>query len=113
MTKRGKWATNAGKSTGGNPIQLAGVVYSHGVGMHAPGGLVIALNGNARRFVSRVGVDDEHATEYGAGSIVFEVWVDEHRRFKLHLHLRHAGDYWGKVLQKTDNIGGINGSAQC
>ena len=28
----------------------------------------------------------------------------EHRRFKLHLHLRHAGDYWGKVLQKTENI---------
>ena len=76
MSKRGKWATNAGKSTGGNPIKLAGVVYPHGVGMHAPGGMVIAINGNARRFVSRVGVDDEHATEYGTGSIVFEVWVD-------------------------------------
>jgi alpha-galactosidase len=76
ITKRGRWATHAAKSTGGNPMRIAGTLYPHGVGMHAPGGLLIALNGAATRFVARVGVDDEPATEYGTGSIVFEIWVD-------------------------------------
>ena len=28
--------------------------------------------------------------------------TSEHRRFKLHLHLRHASDYWGMSTQSRD-----------
>lgn len=76
MSKRGRWPTNAGRSTGKNPLRMGGVEFPHGVGMHAPGGMLIRLNGVALRFVARVGVDDEPATEYGSGSVSFEVWVD-------------------------------------
>lgn len=81
MSKRGRWPTNAGKSTGNNPLRLGGVHYPHGVGMHAPGSLLVQLAGGGSRFVARVGVDDERATEYGTGSVVFEVWVDNKLAF--------------------------------
>ncbi|MDX2024341.1 MAG: NPCBM/NEW2 domain-containing protein [Deltaproteobacteria bacterium] len=76
MSKRGRWATNAGKSTGQNPLRIGGAEFPHGVGMHAPGGMLIRLHGVALRFVARVGLDDEPATEYGTGSVSFEAWVD-------------------------------------
>ena len=64
---------NAGKSIDGNALQLLGRVYPHGVGTHAPSHFAVALDGNATRFVARVGVDDEIKSN---GSVVFAVWVD-------------------------------------
>ena len=63
----------AGKSIGGNPIKLGGVIYPHGIGTHAESDVLLDLKGKATRFVSMVGVDDEITSR---GSIVFSVWVD-------------------------------------
>ena len=64
---------NAGKSIEGNAIQMLGRVHPHGIGTHAPSRFAVALNGNATRFLARVGIDDEINAN---GSVVFSVWVD-------------------------------------
>ena len=64
---------NAGKSIDGNPLRLSGRVHPHGVGTHAPSRFAVQLNGNATRFVARVGVDSEINSN---GSVVFSAWVD-------------------------------------
>ncbi len=64
---------HVGRSVENNPISLGGIVFPHGVGSHARSEFVVNLKGVARRFVSAVGVDDE---KRGAGSVVFQVYVD-------------------------------------
>jgi alpha-galactosidase len=72
------WGTpHAGKSVEGNPLQLNGVVYPHGVGTHAESELTIELKAAASKFVAMVGVDDE---KKGQGSVQFSVWVDGKQR---------------------------------
>lgn len=64
---------NAGQSIDGNSIRLQEHVYRRGIGTHAPSRFAVALDGNATRFVARVGIDDEISI---VGSVVFSVWVD-------------------------------------
>ena len=64
---------NASKSIDGNPIQMLGRVYPHGIGTHAPSRFAVALNGTATRFLASVGIDDEI---HSIGSVAFSVWVD-------------------------------------
>ncbi|HKV37908.1 MAG TPA: NPCBM/NEW2 domain-containing protein, partial [Blastocatellia bacterium] len=63
-----------GKSSDNNEITIAGMHYQHGVGMLANAELTIQLNGCAKTFAARVGVDDETR---GRGSVAFEVWADD------------------------------------
>ena len=63
----------AGHSVGKNPITLDGVTYIHGVGTHAISDVTIDLHGDAARFESEVGVDDEATPN---GSVVFNVFTD-------------------------------------
>jgi alpha-galactosidase len=60
-------------------MTLGGSVYTHGLGVAAPGELWIALDGKASRFVSMVGIDDARKT--GRGSVTFEVWTDGVKRY--------------------------------
>jgi len=55
------------------PLVIAGVSFSKGLGHHAPGELIIDLNGEYSRFEAQVGVQDQGKS---AGSIVFMVFVD-------------------------------------
>lgn len=68
----------AGKALGGGnpppPLKLNEVVYPHGIGTSSNTELQIDLKGEAVRFASMVGVDDNQRA--GVGSVVFEVWVD-------------------------------------
>lgn len=57
-------------------MTLGGVVYTHGVGTHAPSEMLIDLKGAVDRFEAVVGLDDERK---GQGSIAFEVWADDKR----------------------------------
>ena len=63
----------AGHSVGNNSITLNGVTYAHGVGTHAISDVTIDLHGDAARFESEVGVDDEATPN---GSVVFNVFTD-------------------------------------
>ncbi len=57
------WGTiQANKTIDGNAITLRDTVYTSGVGTHAPGKIIIKLNGSVTRFYTRVGVDDEVAS---------------------------------------------------
>ncbi len=58
------WGTiKADKSIEGNPITLRDTVYASGVGTHAPGKIIVKLNGSVTRFYTRVGIDDEVRSE--------------------------------------------------
>src|SRR5215204_5141800 len=59
------------------PILLGGVEYPHGIGTRSISEFVIDLKGNAARFVSMVGIDDEIRGD--VGSVTFEVWADDAR----------------------------------
>jgi alpha-galactosidase len=63
----------AGTSSAERPITIAGAVYPHGVGAHAPSEMKIDLGGGAVRFLAMVGVDDEAQKH---GSVTFEAWLD-------------------------------------
>ncbi len=65
----------------GHPITLNGRVYAQGYGVHAGSDLRFDLAGAGAactRFTADVGVDDEVG---GAGSVVFEVFVDGARKW--------------------------------
>lgn len=54
------WGTiQKDKSIDGNTITLKGVRYASGIGAHASGKMVVALNGTALRFHAVLGIDDE------------------------------------------------------
>ena len=74
MSQR-RGAPRAGLSLRGQPIQLDGVVYQHGIGTRSISEFVIDLHGNATRFTAMVGFDD--AVRDGVGSVTFEVWADD------------------------------------
>lgn len=55
-------------------LSLGGAAYAHGVPLNVNTDLAIDVKGQARRFVSMVGIDDTAKT--GPGSVTFDVWVD-------------------------------------
>ncbi len=75
-TSQGWGSPRAGRSVENRPISIAGQVFEHGLGTHAPAELVIDLKGSAAGFVSAVGVDDEAP----GGTVSFEIWVDGEKK---------------------------------
>jgi alpha-galactosidase len=74
-------AGRSGSGRGNNPppLSLAGVTYAHGIGTLSINELIVDLKGQATRFVSMIGIDD--AARTGQGSVVYEIWVDNKRKF--------------------------------
>ena len=70
-------APRVGRSIRDKPIRLGGVEYPHGIGTRSISEFVIDLKGNAARFASTVGIDDEIRGD--VGSVTFEVWADDVR----------------------------------
>src|SRR2546425_5105220 len=68
--------TPRGQTTPPAPLvfKLGGVVYQHAVPLQSNADLAIDLDGQAVRFTSMVGIDDDR--QPGQGSVTFEVWVD-------------------------------------
>ena len=66
-----------GRSIRDKPIRLGGIEYPRGIGTRSISEFVIFVKGNARRFVSMVGIDDEIRGD--VGSVTFEVWADDIR----------------------------------
>ena len=70
-----------GEAAGGDgrPIEIDGVTYAKGVGMHATGSLTAWLGGTCSAFDAMVGIDDEvleKPGESGVGSVRFQVYGD-------------------------------------
>src|SRR3989442_14695202 len=65
-----------GQTTPPAPLvfKLGGVVYQHAVPLQSNADLAIDLDGQAVRFISMVGIDDDR--QAGQGSVTFAVWVD-------------------------------------
>lgn len=61
----------AGKDVDGTPIIMSGKSYEKGLGTHAPSLAVIALDGKATKFSTKVGVNDANP-----GAVRFRVWGD-------------------------------------
>ncbi len=60
------------------PMRIGDKTYARGLGHHAPGELVIDLEGMYDRFEAEVGVQKQ---ESNVGSVVFQVFVDGEKRF--------------------------------
>ncbi|MBN8457870.1 MAG: NPCBM/NEW2 domain-containing protein [Verrucomicrobia bacterium] len=54
-----------GKSVAGLPIVLGGKTYGHGIGVHSPSSMTVALDGKAQTFRAVVGVNDQGGNEVG------------------------------------------------
>jgi hypothetical protein len=61
-------------------LTLDGKTYPRGLGTHAPSEIRFRLGGAYSLFESDIGVDDSQLG--GAGSVVFEVWVDERMAYR-------------------------------
>ena len=69
-----EWRTaQKGKNVEGNPLVIAGRMYTNGVGTHATSSLRVILGKNAKSFDAAVGLDDAVGTN---GSVTFEVLGD-------------------------------------
>lgn len=62
----------------GNTLALNGVTYDKGLGVHAPSKVSYYLGGNASRFISDIGVDDEISADDSQtyGTVEFQVLAD-------------------------------------
>jgi alpha-galactosidase len=71
--------SGAGRGNNPPPLILGGVTYAHGIGTLSINELIVDLKGEATRFVSMIGIDE--AARTGQGSVVYEIWVDNQRKF--------------------------------
>lgn len=60
-------------NTGRAPLSIDGVMFSRGIGTHAPSTTFVRLDGKASRFTAKVGVDDAAGAP---GSVEFLVFGD-------------------------------------
>jgi len=60
------------------PLRIGKRSYTRGLGHHAPGRLVVELEGQYQRFEAEVGVQWQSGN---VGSVVFQVYVDGRKRF--------------------------------
>jgi hypothetical protein len=70
------------KSVGGSPLQVGGLRFAKGIGMHARTELGYALDGSFATFTGLAGIDDETKGFTVRGSAVFRVLVDGEKRFE-------------------------------
>jgi hypothetical protein len=69
------------RSVDNNPIKLNGVTYSKGLGTHAASTIIYNLGSAYSSFQGSVGLDDE-MDQYGCGSVVFQVFVDNTKLYE-------------------------------
>ncbi len=59
-------------------LKIGGQSFEKGLGTHAPGEMVLSLDGRFSLFEAMVGIQDQGGTQ---GSVVFQVFVDEEKCF--------------------------------
>lgn len=66
------------KSIRDNPLQVDGISYEKGIGVHADSELIYALKPSYDRFVATVGLDDEILAykNYQKTMVIYQVWID-------------------------------------
>jgi len=60
------------------PLRIKDEKFDKGLGHHAPGAILVALDGQFSRFEAKVGVQKQDGT---AGSVVFKAYVDDRLAF--------------------------------
>lgn len=71
-----KWGLAKDANVFHGPIQVRGVEYTSGLGMHSQMAVTFNLRGNEEEFQSLVGIDD---LAHGGGSVKFAIDVDDKR----------------------------------
>ena len=94
-------APQANQSIGGRKLQISGVRYTNGVGMHARSVLWIHLAGGSQRFTASVGIDDEVVSPivYRELRSAYEKGYDEYKKVNGRVVFQIYGD--GKLLWKS------------
>ncbi len=62
------------QSVDGRPLSIGGRILNSGIGIRAPGILLIDLNGQGQGFTASVGIDDEETDD--SSSVEFQVYAD-------------------------------------
>jgi nicotinamidase-related amidase len=76
------WYPQKGKSFEGKPLRVRRSTYSHGMGFRAPSSVQYDLKPEYKRFVARVGIDDNLLDDNNGrflamhSSVVFKVFID-------------------------------------
>lgn len=73
--KQGWGFAHTNQSVAGLPLKIGGVAFTNGIGTHAPAEMVIQLDGQATRFMAKVGLNDEGRRE--PGSAEFLIYGDD------------------------------------
>jgi len=74
FVERQEWGTfRVNQSVTDEAMKIGDTVHERGLGSHAPSEVRVALPGPAARFEAKVGVDHNHFTSGGRGSVVFVV----------------------------------------
>ena len=60
------------KSIDGNPLKVGGKNYEHGVGLHAPAFIRIALHKQALKFSAKAGIDQEDFNSGGSAEFMID-----------------------------------------
>lgn len=70
------WPPRLDRSVRGEPLVVAGVRHSRGIGVHAPSRLSWSLDGSVRKLRGAAAIDDEVQRLATRGSCIFRVKVD-------------------------------------
>ncbi|MBI1854047.1 MAG: NPCBM/NEW2 domain-containing protein [Planctomycetes bacterium] len=70
------------RSVGGGPLQISGLRFAKGLGMHARTELAYAVDGGFSSFTSLIGIDDETRGFPARGTAIFRVVVDGQKKFE-------------------------------
>lgn len=66
----------------GKPLKIGDREFVRGLACHAHSKIVVRLPGPGKRFVSRIGLDDNEQTHAGQGSVVFAARVGGRHKFR-------------------------------
>jgi len=88
MATQGYGNPGINTSVDGKPLTIAGEVFKRGFGTHAESSLLIKLNGKAKTFFARVGMDDEIKGQNPAAE--FEIYGDNKKLWSS--GVMHLGD---------------------
>ena len=74
---QGWGATNINKSTTGSPLKVDGKPVAYGIGTHAVSVIAYDIPAGVTKFVAKGGLDDVGCNQGDAGSVQFQIYVDE------------------------------------
>ena len=85
----------------GGPLRIGDATYSRGLFCHAESELIIRLPGPAKTFLAVIGIDHNHTTSGGRGSVCFSVECEGRLKYKS--DVKHGGQQGENIQVDLNN----------